>query len=864
MITANVFPAGILEYFITTPMTTVALIIGPKVLIPKTLSNQVHQMNIPSQKVLLNMIHRLKPPSSWSSDVNVSSKSSLDTTVKMCDKKSFSRVEGETQSKFRLNEENLRYISGCNYKICDTNNDLFGSRNEKSFPLWDAEMICAFEFVSLCLDNSFNQTIRKDDSFPGRDRNIHIIGQESRLLPLYQAFYRRLMTPSEKTNYTDFDSEPLIHLTFALPDKLDGMFARHILHFYDHQNLGSENQFSMNESLASKYNRIHPLIHYNSTISEIVTETLCAKIMPTDDKVNSSVKGDSLAQLKPPINGIWLNYVDGKVFNARDLRHSRYWKDLNYLLGVVLNQEESEKRFPTAAPYPNRQGLNHLMISLTINYSNDSEYWKGAAMDWLVQGVHEALITAYDEWREEHPTIEGPAISKSDSMFKIEVLRVARYVVGVPRLFVILKVHQHNHDDDKEDTKEDVSNPPSTIWPILNPPDVAHWQWDTDWKSMKKLLKDREQEMSLKVHPNPRQPSPSTDRFRRVTPLVSGFVKHIVSFRGNINGRWGIKEESDDAFIKVLGSKFCGNQKQGDAFLSDYVNTNIMLYEDGFQYVCPALINLKRSLMTHLDKDKVDQNFYQSKTQKLQDDSNLELSCCSEDPLQLLFLKKFKVAETSKNNDRNSLNVIELPDKDIKHSKRNNNVQRTTALEASKIIKTKDDKQLKDIFENQDCLILLLQGGCKRWKDMFGEYVSNWIFKKDQDYRINLKNLPLLSPPPIAAIAIMVELSQGIDDIMEFIRHEVSKLKWIFHCDEKVNIYNTSRASIIITCILCPNNAFIMEETNPLGEDTKEDTNDRSDDEGFVVQQRQLHEEVVKSWALTRNKLLKSFVVGTK
>ena len=46
--------------------------------------------------------------------------------------------------------------------------------------------------------------------------------------------------------------------------------------------------------------------------------------------------------------------------------------------------------------FNHQNGLNNVIIGITINYSNDSEYWEGAAVDWLVQGVHEAILAALE------------------------------------------------------------------------------------------------------------------------------------------------------------------------------------------------------------------------------------------------------------------------------------------------------------------------------------------------------------------------------------------------------------------------------------------------------------------------------------
>ena len=45
-------------------------------------------------------------------------------------------------------------------------------------------------------------------------------------------------------------------------------------------------------------------------------------------------------------------------------------------------------------------------------------------------------------------------------------------------------------------------------------------------------------ELNSLFNPNPHDPSPSTDRFRRVSPLICGLVKHIVSLKQKLAGSW--------------------------------------------------------------------------------------------------------------------------------------------------------------------------------------------------------------------------------------------------------------------------------------------------------------------------------------
>ena len=107
------------------------------------------------------------------------------------------------------------------------------------------------------------------------------------------------------------------------------------------------------------------------------------------------------------------------------------------------------------------------------------------------------------------------------------------------------------------------------------------------------------------------------------------------------------------------------------------------------------------------------------------DDFNLlklDITCCSEDPLQLQFLREF--SSNSFTCHKTQLKVIQLPDKDIKHLNKNN-LENIHGLE-------------NNLFGNRDSLILLIQGGCKRWKEMFCSYIESWIAFKDQEYQRSL------------------------------------------------------------------------------------------------------------------------------
>ena len=110
--------------------------------------------------------------------------------------------------------------------------------------------------------------------------------------------------------------------------------------------------------------------------------------------------------------------------------------------------------------------LNNVIIGITINYSNDSEYWEGACVDWLVQGVHEAILAALKDDDINQDIVKDPIKGLEDNI-KIEILRVAKYVVGVPRLFVILLIRQF---EEKRETKKHKT---SDILPIPKIPEVS-------------------------------------------------------------------------------------------------------------------------------------------------------------------------------------------------------------------------------------------------------------------------------------------------------------------------------------------------------------------------------------------------------
>ena len=129
-------------------------------------------------------------------------------------------------------------------------------------------------------------------------------------------------------------------------------------------------------------------------ISEVINGIYHTKRVTNDSEAPNNTKVDKKDHLKKPVDAIWLNYIDGKVFNARDLRHSKYWKDLNTVLRLIVEQRRYSKCSSKSTYHHN--DLNNVIIGITINYSNDSEYWEGASVDWLVQGVHEAILAAIE------------------------------------------------------------------------------------------------------------------------------------------------------------------------------------------------------------------------------------------------------------------------------------------------------------------------------------------------------------------------------------------------------------------------------------------------------------------------------------
>ena len=681
--TSNVGVAGIIDYFITTPMTTVALIIVPKLSIEKTFSSNHHILQL-----LVDIISLVDPPPSSINNPNYSNDRIFKSNENK-DKK-YKKATQEDSKTSQSNQQNLHYIPGHTYKICDT--QTFGTHHKKSLPLWEAEMICATEFVSICFNCCTTTPLRKMNQ--NQHDSIHIIGQENRLMPLYQAFDKYLNLSVEPKESNSGQNQSVIHLTVALPDNLDGTVAHQIIN--DKKINKKHSKYGMNKEETSIDDRIFPVIHEGMNISEVLEGIYHTKrVLNDSEAAPDNTKVDKKEHLKKPVDAIWLNYIDGKVFNARDLRHSKYWKDLNTVLKMMVEQRKPSKFSSKSINHHN--DLNNVIIGITINYSNDSEYWEGASIDWLVQGVNEAILAALKDDANQSITKESTRLQQ-DSI-EIEVLRVAKYVVGVPRLFLILSIHQFEKETEIKDcgaSKKQNSNavPNSIPTEIPKTPEVAQWQWHNKWPTIHDLLVDKKVEVDSLCYPNPHSPSPSTDRFRRVSPLICGLVKHIVSLKQKLAGSWW----SNDA-VKCV-------PQNTDLSISRQTNTRILVYEDGFQYVCPSLLKLQKTIL-----------------------SGLQISCCTEDPVQLFFLKEF--AKSTECDDTKRLNVIQLPDKEIKHSNKTTQEKKICSTELLNV-------SSENLFTNQDGLILLIQGGCKRWKDMFGLNVTNWITDQDRDYRRKL------------------------------------------------------------------------------------------------------------------------------
>ena len=124
-------------------MTTVALIILPKLSIEKTFPSN----NLILQ-VLVDIISRVDPPPPFINNPNYSNDRIFKSNENK-DKK-YTKATQEDSKTSQSNQQNLHYIPGLKYNICDTHK--FGTHHKKSLPLWEAEMICASEFVSICFN----------------------------------------------------------------------------------------------------------------------------------------------------------------------------------------------------------------------------------------------------------------------------------------------------------------------------------------------------------------------------------------------------------------------------------------------------------------------------------------------------------------------------------------------------------------------------------------------------------------------------------------------------------------------------------------------------------------------------------------
>jgi hypothetical protein len=142
--------------------------------------------------------------------------------------------------------------------------------------------------------------------------------------------------------------------------------------------------------------------------------------------------------------------------------------------------------------------------------------------------------------------------------------------------------------------------------------------------------------------------------------------------------------------------------------------------------------------------------------------------------------------------------------------------------------------------------------------------------------------------PPVLFIAMMFELSQGIDEVFSIIKETVEKSNWLLHCDEEVKIYNTSRTSLFITCLLSPANAVCLNakavcldanavclDANAVCLDRNVEEEEESDNgdkntslnlESLSLSDKSnvsLQDHVVERWTLIRKALLAS-IVGNK
>lgn len=778
-------------------MTTVALVIGPKICIPTELQLKV---SVPNIAILQEIISKVYPPSIANQQ------------------RSYQNTENEDEDmKPKINEQNINYIPGNKYRICDT--QTYGGFIKKVSPLWEAEFICATEFVNLCLQYIKNQSFITTDVGGLKEKDVFhfvIVGQDNRLMPLYQAFLKivQQFDVDKERNHLDYS----VHLLLSLQDHFDAIVARNVI-------MQSKNQLNNDKFESLHIERINPVIYEGNCISDVVNKTFRKEQKSSEENSCCTKDISRVVQATKQIHAIWLNYIDGKVYNARDLRQSKYWKDLNSILEITISPKADTLEDTT-----------NLLISITINYSNDSEYWEGAAVDWLVEGVHEAILSQY----------QVRCDNQIKDKFIIKVLRVATYAVGVPRLFVALHIclfggerESNNHIIER---KDDINSNSSQ-------PEVAHWQWHTEWNLMHDLLLKKRDEFNSFIYPNPHLPSPATDRFRRVSPVICGLIKYIMSIKESLNGYWWTAKENVNHNLET-GSKYTKH--------NSYLK--LFLYEDGFQHVCPAILNLNRK-SKRLLKDAEYKDGYPNDDKHSFKEGNaysqpLQISCCSEDPLQIRFLNEFALSSLTCH--KTQLNVIKLPDRDIKHLNKN-------CPEGNQDFSD-------DLFVNHDCLILLIQGGCKRWKEMFCPYIRSWMEKLDKEYRESLKNQKEKLGVPVASISMMFELAQGMDEIFTLIRNVVSKYNWAIHIDEPVNIYNTSRTSLFITCLLapadavCQNDAYLNSKTinsidtkskNRVVEATNTDVAVPSSSETLIVP---LQEKVRDKWLSFRKQLLQSVV----
>ena len=122
--------------------------------------------------------------------------------------------------------------------------------------------------------------------------------------------------------------------------------------------------------------------------------------------------------------------------------------------------------------------------------------------------------------------------------------------------------------------------------------------------------------------------------------------------------------------------------------------------------------------------------------------------------------------------------------------------------------------------------------------------------------------------PPVLFIAMMFELSQGMDEVFSIIKETVEKSNWLIHCDEEVKIYNTSRTSLFITCLLSPANTVsldgnVKEEEGSGNDDKSKPLNMESLSLSDKSKHLSLQDQMVERWTLIRKALLAS-VVGNK